>query len=102
MNKKKPTPIFLIWATFLFAYVGGLSLKIGNPVNNYIQTGEATLFTSTLPLGSITYYSISFATAMPTNILEGAVGVIGTSFVIERQHGWSLFVSQVNTAGMIL
>jgi hypothetical protein len=79
MNKKRPAPVFLIWTTFLLAYVGSLSLKIGNPVNNYIQTGEATLFTSTLPLGAITYYSISFPTVMPTNILKGAIGVIGTS-----------------------
>ena len=82
MNKKLLPVTLLVWVGFILPQVRALSLKIGNPINNYIQTGEATLFTSTLPPAIITYYSISFPNAMPTTILKGAVGVIGTSFII--------------------
>lgn len=75
-------------------------LKVGNPVNTNIQTGEMTLFTSSLTQGSISYFTISYPISMSTPILEGAVGIIGMSYIIERKHGFTLFVVQVNQTSM--
>lgn len=60
------------------------SFKIGNPVNNNLQTGEVVLLSSSLALNSTTYYTIVFPTAMSTNILETALGIAGSTFIIER------------------
>lgn len=46
------------------------------------------------------YYSISYGSAMSTSLVEGAVGLIGTNYIIERQHGWSMAINQVNSTGM--
>jgi len=55
-----------------------LSSKIGNPDNTNFQAAETTLFTTTLDPTTTTTFTISFTNAMPTNILEGAIGVVGT------------------------
>jgi hypothetical protein len=34
---------------------------------------------------------------MPTNTLQVGLGIIGTTFIVEREHGWSLYISQVNS-----
>lgn len=69
-NIQLKTVCFLI-LTFilLFHKINCLSYKIGNPTNPYIQTGEATLFTSTLPLSTTTFYTITYGWPMSTNIL---------------------------------
>lgn len=77
-------------------------LKVGNPINTNIQTGEMTLFTTPLTLGSISYYTISYPTSMSTPILEGAVGIVGLEYIIERKHGFTIFIVQVNQASMDL
>jgi hypothetical protein len=43
-----------------------------------------------------TTYVITFPTTMVTNILQAALAIIGTNYIIERQHGWSLFVNQID------
>jgi hypothetical protein len=74
--------------------------KTGNSTNPNIQTGETVLFTSTLAIGGISYYSITFPLVMSTDIVQGGVGVVGINGIIERQQGWTLFVDQVNSTSM--
>ena len=33
---------------------------------------------------------------MGTNILQTALGVVGSTFIIEREQGWSMYVTQAN------
>jgi hypothetical protein len=39
---------------------------------------------------------------MPTNTLQVGLGIIGTTFIVEREHGWSLYISQVNSSNAIV
>lgn len=79
-----------------------LSYKIGNSLNQKLQTGEASLFTSPLSVNATSYFTVAFPTSMPTNYLEAAVGVVATSFVIEVPQGWMLYVEQVNSSQMVV
>ncbi len=74
------------------------SPKTGSAVNNNITTGEATLFTSSLALNASSYFTVTLPTAMSTSILQVGLGVIGNTFIIEREKGWAISVLIVNAS----
>lgn len=94
-------PVLVLLLT-LITQVQNWVQKIGNPVNTNIQTGEMTLFSTPLTLGSISYYTINYPTSMSTTVLEGAVGIVGLEYIIERKHGFTIFIVQINQASMDL
>ena len=98
----KTSEIFVAPILILFniQISNNLSYKVGNPVNTKIQTGQAVLFTSSLPRDVHSYYVITFPTAMGTDILEAAVSIVGTSYIIEVPSGFVLYVNQYNSTQM--
>ncbi len=95
-------PVFLLLFFLQVIQIRSWVLKIGNPVNTNIQTGEIVLITTPFTLGAISYFTISYPTAMTTPILQGAVGIVGMEYIIERKHGFTLFIVQVNQTSMDL
>ena len=61
--------VCLLTQIFQILQVDCWIFKIGNPINTNIQTGEVTLFTTPFTLGAISYFTISYPTAMTTPIL---------------------------------
>jgi len=37
---------------------------------------------------------------MSASVVQGAVGIIGTTYIIERQHGWSIIINSINNLAM--
>ena len=92
----KANIFYLILIFSLFQNIKSAYNKIGNPINLNVTTGQVNLFTFTLPLNITTTYVITFPTTMVTNILQAGVAIIGINYIIERQHGLSLFVNQID------
>lgn len=74
------------------------SNKIGISPNKNVQTGVATLFSTTLVPGTILSYTVTFPTAMITDALQAGLGVIGSTWTIEQQQGWDLTIISVNSS----
>ncbi len=100
----KVRPCLWIWLVYACIWLKeGLCApvwKTGNSTNLNIQTGEVVLFTSSLPINVISYFTITFPIVMSTDVLQGGVGVVGLNAIIERQQGWTLYVDQVNSTTM--